>query len=604
MPLELGFDAWAWPAAVLGQGVVVALVVAAGLVAWQLSAMLLLFCIIISLGMVANLDTSRKQFGTFLWILICGQFFSLATLFSAHALAEAQDATQIWPEADSELVPLLPEMADALDWVSQSDSFVDSYIFHDVLLFNSHASGVKGLMATNLSEASFVSEEVRPGDISAARGYTEFEGKLFFAAATAGGDELWFWDGSDALNASIRPVQSFSNRLSLRNFRVHGSSLYIKVSWLVCGSWNPGVLRLQNDSVALVGGSLSCSRPSQGCLIGELCLALVPLAALSTLLLRSFPGLCVILFSSLYGVIVVVRLLLVPELEELREFLLTSFAAYSSVGYALVVLLHLCGRDTEWTEDLKRWSTVLVSVSFCAAAQLRLDIPEAVEAWRWAVFAICGVALQLLGVVGRRRLPMVVGHLVLMLVLGKLALEVLEHLTPMRNAGLAAQRAIQLASLAVLFGAVPSPDSVPYKRTENIRSVHPAPGKEAVRGGREGAREAGEQETKRWPKCCWARRADFCAGACQGCFRIPSMNNRWRQTRDQPPITPRTHNGWGGQTANRHEKHTRLHRSVEIVIIGRLPTTSKTSQRLQQNTAARRVPGGQSSVSALKNPAP
>ena len=28
--------------------------------------------------------------------------------------------------------------------VSQSDSFVDSYIFHDVLLFNSHAGGVKG----------------------------------------------------------------------------------------------------------------------------------------------------------------------------------------------------------------------------------------------------------------------------------------------------------------------------------------------------------------------------------------------------------------------------------------------------------------------------
>ena len=66
MALELGFDAWAWPAAVLGQGqgglgwlggdiqkprvfvleelphpegVVVALVVAAGFVAWQLSSL-------------------------------------------------------------------------------------------------------------------------------------------------------------------------------------------------------------------------------------------------------------------------------------------------------------------------------------------------------------------------------------------------------------------------------------------------------------------------------------------------------------------------------------------------------------------------------------
>ncbi|CAE7351740.1 unnamed protein product [Symbiodinium natans] len=422
--------------------------------------------------MIANLDESRPGFGTFLWILICCQFFTLATLFSAHALA-TQDS-QMWPEVDAELVPLLPEVADALDWVSQSDSFVDSYVFQDVLLFNSHADGVEGLLATNLSEPGFVTQVVQPGVLSGARGYTEFEDKLYFAATTPSGDELWCWDGTDAPNASIQQVQSFSNRLSLRNFRVHGGVLYIKVSWLVCGSWTPGVLQLQNDSVALVGGSLCCSRPSQSSLIGELCLALLPLVGLSAWLMRSLPGLCVIFFFSVYGIIVIIRLLIVPDLEELREFLLTSFAAYSSVGYALAMILHSCGREDAWMEDLKRWSTVLVSVCFCAAAQLRLEVPEAVEAWRWVVFAACGCALQLLGSLARRRLPVLLGYLVLLLVLAKLTLEVLDNLTPLRSSGLAVQRAIQLTSLAVLVGVVPSPESVPYLALKP-RSVHPAP---------------------------------------------------------------------------------------------------------------------------------
>ena len=36
-----------------------------------------------------RISRSAFRFGTFLWILICGQFFSLATLFSAHAQASA-----------------------------------------------------------------------------------------------------------------------------------------------------------------------------------------------------------------------------------------------------------------------------------------------------------------------------------------------------------------------------------------------------------------------------------------------------------------------------------------------------------------------------------
>jgi len=394
-----------------------------------------------------------------------------------NVFADSQEQESILVSAD--LLPLLPDVPAVREWVADElgSELNDSYVFGDLLLFNSRDAGVEGLWAADLSNPSLASFAVHPAEFSKAWGFTEFEGKLFFAAKTSSGDQLWYADSAASLNGSAQLFfEDLDHGLSISEFLLHGDSMYIKVSWLMCDwpFWYPGLLQLQNSSMTSYRGATTCARPSQGSLIGELCVAILPVVLLSAWLIRSYPGLCVILFFSLYGFVVVIRLIADGELETLYEFLTTSATVYSSLGYLLVMWLHCRGRHDEWSQDLNRWSSVVVSASFAASVQLRLDVPLALhedpqeagrwqsDAWRWIVYLLCGFLLQLLGSVAKRRVPAMTGYLMLLLVIGKSCLEFLDSFTTIRESGVAAQRALQLLALALVVGAVPVPGAVPH----------------------------------------------------------------------------------------------------------------------------------------------
>lgn len=410
---------------VFGHGVAVALVLLTLAYSWHLCLMLLLAWCVVTLGVAANLgQTDMTRLCNAHWLLVASQVFALGSLITVNA----------WRTE----VTLSPELQ--LLQAAATTQHVMQHVSAGLLLFSSNEE----LMIANLSSLE-APLKVSLGLMSA-HSFGEFEGRIVFAARQGQKQQLWYVDSTECCTSEAVMLHDFGSNMEVETIVVQNSTLLIRAVSNSCSSGRQALFA--SDWVNTWEESSCTPQPSQDALFGELFLAALPTTLLSCWCIRT-PALFASLFVGLYSMVVVIRLLVNSDLVDVHDFICTSLTVYSSLAYLAGICWHLLRPSLSGKlMQLKDWYFAVTALSFSAALQLRLDVPDSPTAWRWVIFGVAAVMQMGIGQLVHQRWPKVMGLVCLQLCLGRVVLE------PQLDVGSAAKQAFQLSFLGLACGSL------------------------------------------------------------------------------------------------------------------------------------------------------
>jgi len=281
------------------------------------------------------------------------------------------------------------------------------YVSAGLLLFSSNEE----LMIANLSSLE-APLKVSPGLMSA-HSFGEFEGRIVFAARQGQKQQLWYVDSTECCTSEAVMLHDFGSNMEVETIVVQNSTLLIRAVSNSCSSGRQALFA--SDWVNTWEESSCTPQPSQDALFGELFLAALPTTLLSCWCIRT-PALFASLFVGLYSMVVVIRLLVNSDLVDVHDFICTSLTVYSSLAYLAGICWHLLRPSLSGKlMQLKDWYFAVTALSFSAALQLRLDVPDSPTAWRWVIFGVAAVMQMGIGQLVHQRWPKVMGLVCLQL---------------------------------------------------------------------------------------------------------------------------------------------------------------------------------------------
>lgn len=410
---------------VFGHGVALALVLLTLAYSWHLCLMLLLAWCVVTLGVAANLgQTDMTKLCNAHWLLVASQLFALGSLITVNA----------WRTE----VTLSPELE--LLQAAAATQHVMQHVSAGLLLFSSNEE----LMIANLSSLE-APLKVSPGLMSA-HSFGEFEGRIVFAARQGQKQQLWYVDSTECCTSEAVMLHDFGSDMEVETIVVQNSTLLIRAVSSSCSSGRQSLFA--SDWVNTWEESSCTPQPRQDALFGELFLAALPTTLLSCWCIWK-PALFASLFVGLYSMVVVIRLLINSDLVDAHDFICTSLTVYSSLAYLVGICWHLLRPSLSGKlMQLKDWYFAVTALSFSAALQLRLDVPESPASWRWVIFGLAAVLQMGIGQLVHQRWPKVMGLGCLQLCLGRVVLE------PQLDVGSAAKQAFQLSFVGLACGSL------------------------------------------------------------------------------------------------------------------------------------------------------
>eukprot|EP00931_Biecheleriopsis_adriatica_P091212 TRINITY_DN65108_c0_g1_i1.p1 TRINITY_DN65108_c0_g1~~TRINITY_DN65108_c0_g1_i1.p1 ORF type:complete len:643 (+),score=124.22 TRINITY_DN65108_c0_g1_i1:87-2015(+) len=474
------FGAW------LGFGVVNVvlpmLVAVSGLVAWQLSFTICLFYALFVVAMALNLEHSYGQktaeVVNALWVVACLTILALGTYLSVFAVGPWPEEEGWKPRATGDLASLLPAESPArlADWArGEAENVSDSTMFDDSVYFTSRESQGVGdtmLWHSDLRLTDKPAAPVLPG-LADARGFIEFGDRLYFSArsngSTSEADGLWYVDriapGGRGASRSAVSLKTFDAETRIKDFAVlNESSFYFKVFRICSGLKGHSLFQSDGTASGTVDLDLSadCSvtalaqgdqRPPTDRLIGELLLAVLPqtFLACGLLVFKKMPGMILNIYGGSYATALLIYLLACRDVVDLHKFIVISLTIYASVGYVAVLALHcMRPRARGFLRRYKTWSVLAVSSTFFGVIALALDVPFTAEVWKWAVYGVLQLLQVVIGLIMFKRLPVLFGLCGLLVVVCRIALEIVAAFATGVGLGSTATLMAQRAALAFI----------------------------------------------------------------------------------------------------------------------------------------------------------
>eukprot|EP00930_Biecheleria_cincta_P043261 TRINITY_DN2971_c0_g2_i1.p1 TRINITY_DN2971_c0_g2~~TRINITY_DN2971_c0_g2_i1.p1 ORF type:complete len:680 (-),score=136.11 TRINITY_DN2971_c0_g2_i1:47-2050(-) len=448
-----------------------ALCVGGAMVSWHLGITLCFFFLFFAAGLAVNIEHAGiwREISRPLWVLVCLLVACFFTWLSICVVGGWEGQEQTLRKDQSRVQSVFEWPNDLKGWVAyQSTEAGSSHTVFKGLAFFGGSTGDKLLMRT-MSPTNATTETVQPG-MSDAHSFTDFKGDLYFFARKSvkdQGEQLWSIRGAQPTGTAVL-VKSFADQEIPRSPVVWNQQLFFKV-YTSCGSFktwthyrSDGTAQgtVDENSGKLYSNLLkACSsatsgtemRPPRSRLYGVLFLAVMPSTVLALILLYLLrtPGVVLNILGGVYAFAMVIYILVVDDLAGLKNVFEFSALLYASCGYGLFGIIKLQAVNLpEWLAELTDWALIGLSVAFFGAINLILDMPNATDGWKWAVYAAVQLALVLLGLLVKLALPVVLAGVGLMVIAYKAAFEGVEG----ANTGLGPQMklALQLSGTLVL----------------------------------------------------------------------------------------------------------------------------------------------------------